>query len=66
MLPSVACHSLARLFAGILITAFLAGTPPEIAAKLPLFASLGLADSNFSAKPALAAWDALFARRNVP
>ena len=34
-------------------------------ANLPLFASIGLADSRFAAKPALAAWDALFARRWV-
>jgi hypothetical protein len=36
--------------------------PPPIPANLPLFASIGLADSNFVAKPALAAWDALYAR----
>jgi hypothetical protein len=39
-------------------------TPP-LPANLPLFASIGLADSNFVAKPALAAWDALHARKLV-
>lgn len=40
----------------------LAALPPPLPANLPLFASIGLANSDFSAKPALAAWDALFAR----
>ncbi|HKE44769.1 MAG TPA: hypothetical protein VKB41_09565 [Steroidobacteraceae bacterium] len=39
--------------------------PPPIPPNLPLFTSLGLTDSTFAAKPALAAWDALFARRLV-
>lgn len=39
--------------------------PPPVPANLPLFATIGLADSNFVAKPALAAWDGLFARRRV-
>jgi hypothetical protein len=43
----------------------LATVPPPIPANLPLFASIGLTDSNFKAKPALAAWDALFARKLV-
>jgi hypothetical protein len=43
----------------------LASLPPPVPANLPLFASIGLADSNFIAKPSLAAWDALFARRLV-
>lgn len=43
----------------------LAALPPPLPANLPLFASIGLADSNFVAKPALAAWDQLFARRYV-
>lgn len=47
------------VFADIDITA----VPPPVPANLPLFASIGLADSRFGAKPALAAWDALFARR---
>lgn len=41
----------------------LAALPPPLPANLPLFASIGLADSDFRAKPALAAWDALYARR---
>jgi hypothetical protein len=41
----------------------LASLPPPIPANLPLFVNIGLTDSNFGAKPALAAWDALFARR---
>jgi hypothetical protein len=40
----------------------LATFPPPIPANLPLFINIGLTDSNFGAKPALAAWDALFAR----
>jgi hypothetical protein len=43
----------------------MAALPPPVPANLPLFASIGLADSNFVAKPGLAAWDALFARRRV-
>ncbi|MFT3664474.1 hypothetical protein [Piscinibacter sp.] len=40
----------------------LAALPPPVPPNLPLFASIGLAASDFSPKPALAAWDALFAR----
>jgi hypothetical protein len=40
----------------------LASLPPPIPANLPLFADLGLTDSQFAPKPALAAWDALHAR----
>lgn len=36
--------------------------PSPQPANLPLFASLGLVDANFAAKPALAEWDALHAR----
>jgi hypothetical protein len=43
----------------------LASFPPPIPPNLPLFANIGLTDSNFVAKPALAAWDALFMRRLV-
>jgi len=43
----------------------LASFPQPIPPNLPLFVSIGLTDSNFGAKPALAAWDALFARRRV-
>lgn len=40
----------------------IAALPAPIPANLPLFVSLGLTDSQFSAKPALARWDALHAR----
>jgi len=38
---------------------------PPFRPTLPLFVSIGLADSNFNAKPALASWDSLFARVRV-
>ncbi len=41
----------------------IAALPQPVPTNLPLFASIGLADSDFVAKPALAAWDELFARR---
>jgi hypothetical protein len=41
----------------------LASLPQPVPDTLPLFAALGLTDSQFSAKPALAAWDALHARQ---
>jgi hypothetical protein len=41
----------------------LASVPPPVPPNLPLFATIGLADSQFNPKPALAAWDALHARR---
>lgn len=44
----------------------LASVPPPVPANLPLFTSIGLADSDFVPKPALDAWDALFARRYAP
>lgn len=40
----------------------LAASPPPPGSVLPLFASLGLVDANLQPKPALAAWDAAFAR----
>ena len=40
----------------------LASLPPPVPANLPLFTAIGLADSQFTPKPALARWDALFAR----
>jgi len=46
------------VFADIDLAAF----PPPVPANLPLFATLGLVDSNYTAKPSLAQWDALFAR----
>lgn len=54
---AVACFQL--FFADLDIASF----PPPIPPSLPLFAALGLTDTAFAAKPALAAWDALFARR---
>ena len=44
----------------------LASLPPPIPPNLPLFINIGLTDSDFNAKPALAAWDALHARRLTP
>ena len=44
----------------------LASFPPPIPTILPLFINIGLTDSDFNAKPALAAWDALHARRLTP
>jgi hypothetical protein len=40
----------------------LASLPPPIPPNLPLFVNIGLTDSDFNGKPALAAWDALHAR----
>jgi hypothetical protein len=36
--------------------------PKPLPAILPLFAALGLVDSDLRPKPALATWDAVFAR----
>ncbi len=44
----------------------LSTVPPPVPANLPLFADIGLEDSNFNAKPALAAWDMLHARPLAP
>lgn len=41
----------------------LASFPKPIPTILPLFATLGLVDKNLKAKPALATWDTIFARR---
>ena len=41
----------------------LASIPKPLPAILPLFATLGLVDSNLRAKPALATWDSIFARK---
>lgn len=43
----------------------LGALPAPVPANLPLFASIGLVDSRFDAKAALAAWDELHARRWV-
>ena len=40
----------------------LAGVPLPPGSILPLFAALGLVDAALTPKPALAAWDAAFAR----
>jgi hypothetical protein len=59
LLDSVAARGVIQLvFADIDLAAF----PPPLPANLPLFATLGLVDSNYAAKPALAPWDALYAR----
>ena len=50
------------VFADLDLTTF----PQPYPANLPLFAHIGLTDSGFNAKPALAAWDALHARRLTP
>lgn len=47
------------LFADLDLAAF----PPPLPANLPLFATIGLTDSDFVPKPALNAWDTLFTRR---
>lgn len=60
LLDSVNARGLIQLlFADLDLATF----PQPLAANLPLFASIGLTDSNFAAKPALVAWDALHARR---
>jgi hypothetical protein len=59
LLDSIKARALLQLvFADIDLSSF----PPPVPANLPLFVDIGLTDSNFAAKPALAAWDALFAR----
>lgn len=60
LLDSIGARGLIQLqFADLDIASF----PPPLPPNLPLFTSIGLTDSNFVAKPALANWDALFARR---
>ena len=44
----------------------LSANPPPPGSILPLFAHLGLADSAFNPKPALAVWDDVFHRSYVP
>jgi hypothetical protein len=44
----------------------LSANPPPPGSILPLFAHLGLADSAFNAKPALAEWDRAFRRSYTP
>jgi hypothetical protein len=59
LLDSVQARGVLQLvFADLEIATF----PPPVPPNLPLFANIGLTDSNFAAKPALAAWDAQKAR----
>ena len=59
LLDSVRATGVMQLvFADPDLVAWGAAIPPS----LDLFANIGLANSDFSGKPALAAWDALFAR----
>jgi hypothetical protein len=63
LLDAVGARGLVQLlFADIDLTTI----PQPYPANLPLFINIGLADSDFNAKPALAAWDALHARRLLP
>jgi hypothetical protein len=63
LLDAVDARSLIHLvFADIDLASF----PPPFPSTLPLFINIGLTDSDFNAKPALAAWDALHARRLIP
>jgi hypothetical protein len=63
LLDSVRASAVIQLeYADIDLASFPAPFPPN----LPLFIDIGLTDSDFNAKPALAAWDALHARRLVP
>ena len=63
LLDSVHARGLIQLlFADMDLTTF----PQPYPANLPLFVNIGLTDSNFAAKPALAVWDTLHARRLVP
>jgi hypothetical protein len=59
LLDSIAAVGVAQsLYADPVLSAL----PQPLPTNLALFAHLGLTDSNFNAKPALASWDALFAR----
>lgn len=63
LLDSVRASAVIQLeYADIDLASFPSPFPPN----LPLFIDIGLTDSNFNAKPALAAWDALHARRLAP
>jgi hypothetical protein len=60
LLDSVDARGLIQLvYADLDLTTF----PPPLPVNLPLFLNIGVTDSNFNGKPALAAWDALHARR---
>jgi hypothetical protein len=59
LLDSVQAQGLIQLlFADVDLSA----VPPPVPVNLPLFTQIGLCRSDFSAKPALAAWDALYRR----
>jgi hypothetical protein len=59
LLDSIAAVGVAQsLYADPVLSAL----PQPLPTNLALFAHLGLTDSNFNGKPALASWDALFAR----
>jgi hypothetical protein len=63
LLDSVSARTaLQLLFADI----DLAGLPQPVPVNLPLFARIGVADSDFNARPALAVWDAMHGRRLLP
>jgi hypothetical protein len=60
LLDSVSAEGVVQtLFADI----DLSSIPPPVPPTLPAFAAIGLTGSDFAAKPALAVWDGLFARR---
>ena len=59
LLDSVSAKGLIQLVFADIDTSAL---PPPIPVNLPLFTQIGLCTSNFTPKPALAAWDALHAR----
>lgn len=62
LLDSINARGLIQLvFADLDVANF----PPPIPANLPLFVNIGLTDSIFVAKPALAAWDSLHGRPRV-
>jgi len=62
LVDSISAIALLQLvFADVDLAAF----PPPIPPNLPLFVSIGLTDSDFNGKPALDAWDALYARTLV-
>lgn len=59
LLDAVAARGVIQLvYADIDASSF----PPPLPANLPLFTHIGLVNSDFAAKPALAEWDLLFAR----
>ncbi|MBS0393527.1 MAG: hypothetical protein JSR54_02820 [Proteobacteria bacterium] len=62
LLDSIGATAIVQtLYADIDLSAY----PPDLGASLLPFATLGLVDAAFGAKPALAAWDGLFARRRA-